>query len=143
MKIVESKVATQIVKQEQSEAGTLHFFNHIAVVEFNEGMHIDLATARKTIHDLMAYFGNSKPFGIVANRINSYSIALLETVEVKSIFPNLVAYGIVSHNEAGRMNAEIESQFCTSDNISFDNLYEGLDTVYKRVINKLSKASLN
>ncbi|WP_460219092.1 hypothetical protein [Psychroserpens sp. MEBiC05023] len=138
MTILNSNVASQIVKQEQSEAGTLHFFNHIAVVEFNEGIHADLNSGRKMIHDLMAYFGNSKPFGIVANRVNSYSIALLETTEVRSIFPNLIAYGIVSHNQAGRMNAEIESQYCASSDISFDNLYEGLDTVYKRVVKKLS-----
>ncbi len=142
MTILETNIASQIVKQETSEAGTLHFFNHIAVVEFNEGMHIDLNSARKTIHDLIAYFGNSKPFGLISNRVNSYSIALLETSEVKSIFPNLVAYGIVSHNEAGRMNAEIESNYCADKNISYTNLYEALDTVYGRVKHKLS-VSLN
>jgi hypothetical protein len=142
MTIVDSNVASQIVEQKQCEAGTLHFFNHIAVVEFNEGIHADLNSGREMIHNLMKYFGNSKPFGIVANRVNSYSIALLETKEVRSIFPNLRAYGIVSHDLAGRMNADIESQFCTSENISFNNLYEGLDTVYKRVVNK-SPISLN
>ena len=137
MTIVDSNVASQIIKQEQSNAGMLHFFNHIAVVEFNEGLHLDLNSGRKTINDLMNYFGNTKPFGLIANRVNSYSISLLETPEVKSIFPNMVAYGIVSHNEAGRMNAIIESSFCSSDNISYDNLYEALDTVYKRVQDKI------
>ena len=137
MTITNSNVAQQIVKQEQSDAGTIHFFNHIAVVEFKEGIHADLITGRHLLDAIMTYFGNSKPFGIVANRINSYSIALLETQEVRSIFPNLMAYGIVSHDAAGRMNADIESQFCTSENISFNNLYEGLDTVYKRVISKI------
>jgi hypothetical protein len=138
MTITNSNVAQQIIKQEQSEAGTIHFFNHIAVVEISEGIHADLQSGRKILDSIMSYFGNSKPFGIVANRINSYSIALLETAEVRSIFPNLVAYGIVSHDEAGRMNADIESQFCSSDNISFNNIYEGLDTVYTRVINRMS-----
>lgn len=139
MTITNSKVASQIVKQEQSEAGTLHFFNHIAVVEFNEGIHADLNVGKTMINELIKYFGNSRPFGIVANRVNSYSIALLETPEIRSIFPNLVAYGIVSHNQAGRMNADIESQYCSStSNISFGNLYEGLDTVYQRVVKKLN-----
>ncbi len=138
MTITDSNVASQIVKQEQSEAGMLHFFNHIAVVEFYEGIHVDLTSARKTIEDLMKYFGNQKPFGLVANRVNSYSISLLETAEVRSIFPNLVSYGVVSHNEAGRMNALVENSFCLSENISYDNLYEALDTVYKNVTNKLN-----
>lgn len=142
MTIVDSNMASEIVKRVTSDAGTLHFFNHIAVVEFNEGVHVDLNTARKTIHDLITYFGNSRPFGLVANRVNSYSISLLETVEIKSIFPNLVAYGVVSHNQAGRMNAEIESNFCATQNISFDNLYEGLDSVHKKVIKQI-KVSLN
>ncbi len=136
MTITNSNVASQIVKQEKSDEGVLHFFNSIAVVEFNEGMHIDLSSARKTIHDLMNYFGNTKPFGLVANRVNSYSISLLGTIEVKSLFPNLVAYGVVSHNEAGRMNALVENSFCQSENISYDNLYEALDTVYLNVKNR-------
>ena len=142
MTILDSNVASQIVKQEQSDAGMLHFFNHIAVVEFNEGLHVDLSSARQTIHDLMSYFGNSKPFGLIANRVNSYSISMLETPEVKSIFPNLVAYGVVSHNEAGRMNALVESSFCENKNITYDNIYEALDTVYKRVKDKIT-ISLN
>ena len=142
MTIVNSNVASQIVKQKHSDAGILHFFNHIAVVEFNEGLHVDLNSGRQIIHDLMNYFGNTKPFGLIANRVNSYSIALLETMEVKSIFPNMVAYGVVSHNEAGRMNAIIESNFCASKDISFDNLYEGLEAVYLRVRHQLN-LSLN
>ncbi|WP_456441604.1 hypothetical protein [Psychroserpens sp.] len=142
MTIVDSNVASQILKQEQSDAGMLHFFNHIAVVEFNEGLHIDLNSGKKTIHDLMKYFGTTKPFGLIANRVNSYSISLLETIEVKSIFPNMVAYGVVSHNEAGRMNAVIESGFCSSNNISYDNIYEAIDTVYKNVKEKIM-VSLN
>lgn len=135
MTILNSNFAHQIIKQEQSKAGVIHFFNHIAVVELNEGIHADLQSGKQILESMMNYFGNSKPFGIVANRINSYSIALLETVEVRSMFPNLVAYGIVSHNSAGRMNADIESQFCTSEDISFNNLHEGLNTVYEKVIN--------
>jgi hypothetical protein len=142
MTILDSNVASQIVKQEHSEAGILHFFNHIAVVEFYEGLHVDLNSGRQTINDLMNYFGTTKPFGLIANRVNSYSISLLETVEVKSIFPNMVAYGVVSHNEAGRMNALIESSFCENKNISYDNLYEALDKVHKSVIAKTT-LSLN
>lgn len=138
MTITNSNLASQVLKQEVSQAGTLHFFNHMAVLEINEGVHVDLNSCKKTIGDLLSYFGNARPFGLVANRVNSYSIDLMETEEVRSIFPNLVSYGIVSHNEAGRMNAEIESQYCTSRNISFDNLYEGMDVVFKRVIKHMA-----
>lgn len=142
MTILESNIALHVLKQTQSEIGNLYFFEHIAVVEFNEGTHVDLVSTRPLIYELFDYFGSSIPFGLIANRVNSYSISLLDSKDIKLIFPNLVAYGVVSHNEAGRMNAEIESQFCSLENISFDNLYECLDTVHKRVKEKIS-LSLN
>lgn len=137
MKVVNSDVSSQILKQTQSEAGTLHFFNHVAVVEFNDGIHIDLNSARKTIHDLINYFGQSRPFGLIANRVNSYSISLLDISEVKSVLPNLAAYGVVSHNKAGEMNAKIENSFCSSENICFNDLYACLDSVYQKVKNTI------
>ena len=132
MKIENSIVASRVVKQTRLNAGILHFFNNFAVVEFNEGIHIDLNTARNTINEMLKFYGQ-KPFGLIANRVNSYSIALLDINQVKSIVPNLVAYGVVSHNKAGRMNAKIESGFCKTQEISFDNLYECINTVYNRV----------
>ena len=132
MKIVNSNVATEVVKQVESKFGQLHLFNKIAVVEFNEGVHIDLKAFKNTINEINSYF-NNKPFGLVANRVNSYSISLLDLKSVHNLMPNMKAYGIVTHDEAGLMNAVIESNFCGANNISFDNLYEGLYTVYNRV----------
>jgi len=136
MTIEKSNVANHIVKQIQSEVGTLHFFEHIAVLEFNEGTHIDLISVGKTLSDILEYFGNSKPFGIIANRVNSYSISLLDIKDAKQALPNLAAYGIVSYNSASRMSAEIESSFCYWEDICFDNLYQGLEVIYKRVKSK-------
>ncbi|WP_430468025.1 hypothetical protein [Winogradskyella ouciana] len=136
MTIANSNVASQIVKQTQSDVGTVHFFDHLAVVEFNEGTHIDLKSVRQTLDDVLNHFGYSKPFGIIANRVNSYSISLLDIKDARATLPNLTAYGIVSYNSATRMNAEIESSFCEWNDICFNNLYEGLDTIHKRVIRK-------
>lgn len=133
MKIINSDVASHIIKQTKSEIGSTHFFNHIAVMEFNEGVHIDLISFGKTMKEIITYFGPTKPFGLVTNRVNSYSLDILDIDKVPPLLPNMVAYGIVSYNEAGRMNAVIESNFCKSNNICFENLYEGLDTVYNRV----------
>lgn len=142
MSIVNSDLASLILKQTKSDVGIVHFFNHIAVIEFYEGTHIDITSVSKTLNDLLSYFGNTKPFGIIANRINSYSISLLDAKDARQALPNLTAYGIVSYNHAGRMNAEIESSFCEWNDICFDNLQDGLDTIYKRVTDKTS-ISLN
>lgn len=133
MSITEYNIADKILGKKVTNFGTLYFFKHIAIIEFNEGVHIDATNTGDTIIDLVDYFGQNTPFGLLANRVNSYSIDLLDVKDVMQILPNLAAYAVVSHNEAGRMNAEIENSFCKSHNISFSNIYEGLDFVCKRV----------
>lgn len=133
MSITESNLASHIIKQTQSDIGSIHFFDHMAVIEFNEGSHIDITSARPALHSIIEFFGYTKPFGLVTNKVNSYSVSLLDIKDFRQAVPNLLAYGIVSYNNAGRMNAEIESSFCEWNDICFENLYEGLDTVYNRV----------
>ena len=142
MSITNTELASQIIKQTTSDVGIVHYLKDLAVVEFYEGSHIDLTSVRKTLNDLSDYFGHNKPFGIIANRINSYSISLLDIKDARQALPNLSAYGIVSYNNATRMNAEIESSFCEWKDFCFNTLYEGIDTVYKRVKDK-TNISLN
>ncbi len=47
---------------------------------------------------------------------------------------NMCSYGVVGHNAAGKMNAEIENSFCkAAHNINYDSLYEAVDGVYNTV----------
>ncbi|WP_299126861.1 hypothetical protein [uncultured Winogradskyella sp.] len=142
MSISNTEFGSQIIKRTILKEGSIHFFNHLAVIEFNEGVHIDLISVKSTLDELLSYFGKSKPFGIITNRINSYSASTLDIKHARQALPNLSAYGIIWHNEAGRMNAKIESSFCQRKDICFDNLYDGLHTIYRRVKARLKK-SLN
>lgn len=142
MKIDKTELATKIEKQAPTEFGVTHFLKDLAIIEFNEGTHIDLKAVKPTLKAIKKHYGSSKPFGIVANRVNSYSISLLDLKKARKKLPNLAAYGIVSYNKATRMNAEIESSFCQWKDICFDNLYEGLNTIQKRVIDQ-QKSLLN
>jgi hypothetical protein len=119
-------------KKTESKIGNIHYFNHIAVLEFNEGIHIDLNSIKPTLTDMLDYFG-SKPFGIVINRIYSYSVSILDIKDARLALPNLSAYRIIAYSHAGRMNAKIESSLCEWKNICFNNLHEGIDSVYQIV----------
>ena len=141
MSIINTDLSTQIIKQTKSEVGTVHYFNHLAVIEFNEGTHIDFTAVRKTLNDLLDYFGKTKPFGLIANRINSYSISLLDLKDARQALPNLAAYGIVSYTNATRMNAEIESSFCEWNDICFNNLHQSINSIYEKVINQSKRTS--
>lgn len=133
MKISESKFSNQILKFVENQVGNIFFFNHIAVVELNEGIHFDINNSSLIIDELVTYFGESQPFGVIANRINSYSVNLLDTPLYKEKAKNLYAYGVVGHDLAGKMNAEMENDFCVSEKVDYDNIYEAINTVYNKI----------
>ncbi|MEY8849159.1 hypothetical protein AB9K26_10095 [Psychroserpens sp. XS_ASV72] len=66
----------------------------------------------------------------------------MDLKKARQKLPNLAAYGIVSYTEATLMNAKIESSFCEWENICFDNLYEGLNSVQER-LEKCHESGLN
>ncbi|GAA3604780.1 hypothetical protein Q4Q39_09210 [Flavivirga amylovorans] len=137
MKIIESEISNHIIKTKKKELGTIFFFNHIAVIEFNEGVDIDINNSIGFFDEFKSYFGNSRPFGVIANRIYSYSVKLMDADLFRNQAKNLCAYGVVGHNPASKMNAKIENNFCLSDNIDYDNLYEAIDSVYNKVKQQL------
>ncbi|KJD34198.1 hypothetical protein PW52_13460 [Tamlana sedimentorum] len=133
MKIKDSDIRKHILKSIKNELGYMHFLNHIAVIEFNEGVHVELNNTKALFNELKTYFGIKKPFGVVANRVNSYSIKLLDIPAFRAQITNLRAYAVVGHDPAGIMNAAIESNFCLSDDIGFDNIYEAIDSVNNKI----------
>ncbi|WP_142785817.1 hypothetical protein [Changchengzhania lutea] len=134
MRIIESNLSDHILKSVDKELGSIYFFNHIAVIEFKEGVHIDISSSEDFFLELINYFGLSRPFGVITNRINAYSVKLMDIDLFKSRTKNLCAYAVIGHNSAGKMSAEIENSFCVAEQkINFDNLYEAMDAVYNTV----------
>ena len=142
MRILESDFSNQIVEFVQNKLGSIFFFNHIAVVELNEGIHFDINNASLITDELKSYFGNTRPFGVVANRVNSYSVDLLSTPLYRKKLSNLKAYGVVGHDLASKMNATLENDFCVSEKVDYDTIYDAINYVYNRVKNS-SLFSLN
>lgn len=135
MKVTESDFSNQIIKFVENKLGNIFFFNHVAVVEINEGIHFDINNAPLIIDELVSYFGEKQPYGVVANRVNSYSVELLNTPLFKERAKNLYAYGVVGHDLAGKMNAEMENDFCASEKVDYDNIYDAINKIYNKVKN--------
>jgi len=133
MKVIESTIASQVKKVIKTQIGVLYFFNDIVISEFYEGVHVSYENSIEIINSIINYFGDSKPFGFVSNMINSYSIEPLDTLKFKDEISNMASYGVVSYNEAGKMNAMIENSFCKNQNICFYDLYDAANTIYSRV----------
>lgn len=133
MKLIESDFSNQILKQVKTNLGNLFFFNHIVIIEFNETVHVDINNATETLNAIKTYFGDARSFGIISNRIYSYSIKLLDIPLFRKQFVNLKGYAVVGYTPAGKMNAQIENSYCLANNINFDNIYEAVDFVYRKV----------
>ncbi|MBP0902200.1 hypothetical protein ACFSKN_04835 [Mariniflexile gromovii] len=119
--------------------GDIYFFHNFAVIEFNEGVHIDIYNSDQIFEELDYYYGNSKPFGVIANRVNSYSVNLMDLDLFRKKLKNLCAYAVVGHNLASKMNAEIENTFYKKGKINYDSLH----AAFEAVNNKLVKLQLS
>ncbi|CAH8283126.1 hypothetical protein EV196_102100 [Mariniflexile fucanivorans] len=129
MKISASVFSNHILNSKKLNLGDIYFFHNFAVVEFNEGVHIDIYNSDQIFDELNNYYGYSKPFGVIANRVNSYSVNLLDIDLFREKSKNLCAYAVVGHNFASKMNAVIENSFCENDTINYDNLHEAIDAL--------------
>ncbi|OEK08322.1 hypothetical protein A8C32_02400 [Flavivirga aquatica] len=136
MKIIESDFSKHIQKSVEKELGNIFFLKQIAIIEFNEGVDIDINNSSVIFNELKDYYGISKPFGVIANRVNSYSVKLMDMRLFRKKLNNLSAYAVIGHNTASRMNAEIENNFCVGCKINYDNLYEAINIVYTKVKKK-------
>ncbi len=135
MKIIESDFSNQIIKSVHKDIGNIFFFNDIVIIEFNEGVHVDINNSVEVFNEIKSYFGAARPFGVIANRINSYSVKLLDANLFREKVKNLSAYGVVGYNLAGKMNAEIENNFCLSENVNYDCIREAINNVSNKVKN--------
>jgi len=132
MTVLNSKLKDHVVDSYVLDMGTLYFLEHIAIVEFNHGLHITIESSKPIFSKIEEYFNHNK-FGLIANRVNSYSIHPLDMQRTKEVYPNLGAYAVVATDKASKMSAEIENSFCRTHDISFDNLYEAVETVNQRL----------
>lgn len=132
MTVLNSKLRGHVVDSYVLDTGTLYFLEQIAIVEFNDGLHITIESSKSIFHQIETYF-NHKRFGLIANRVNSYSIHPLDMQRTREVYPNLGAYAVVATDKASKMSAEIENSFCQNYDINFDNLYEAVETVSQRL----------
>lgn len=133
MRITDSTLSSKIEKHVAHQLADIFFFDCIAVIEIKEGVHFDKNNSKPVFDVLNSHFGSSKSFGIVANRVNSYSINILDSAYYKQDLKNMKAYGVVGHDLASKMNALLENNFCETDQIDFETLYDAVEHTCERV----------
>ena len=79
----------------ENEYATVYFYGNITVVEVNEGVTISFKTGISLLLKSLTLLG-TKPFIIISNRINSYSVNPTD-YKYLEIVPSLRVLSIVYH----------------------------------------------
>ncbi len=108
--------------------GSVYLFDNYIVTEFNEGVDINFDNFNEVAEIIKTHFDN-RPFGFIANRLNSYSINLTDATKFNANFPNLKAYAIVVYNSLTQRVFEIENYFFKFNREAFKNLENAAEWV--------------
>ncbi|MEZ4874740.1 MAG: hypothetical protein R2793_04650 [Flavobacteriaceae bacterium] len=92
-----------------TEINTVYFYKNIVVVEAKEGITLSYKTAFPILVTGLKMLGR-KPWVYIANRIHSYAVNPNDYVYLEKI-PTLKGIALVTYDEIGRKNAEMESMF--------------------------------
>lgn len=90
--------------------GTIYLYQNFLLAEFNEGADITFKNFDELAFLIKTHF-EDRPFGFIANRINSYSINLNDAKVFNETFKNLKAYAIIVYSNLTERIIEIESHF--------------------------------
>lgn len=104
------------------DIGKFTIYPNIIVSEFKEGVHVDFENAAYAIQLAQIAFGTENPVIYISHRSNSYSWNPLQYREVVDLFPNFIAFAIVSQNKRRRMVALLEKLLIKKPIAVFDNM---------------------
>lgn len=138
MKVLESKLQTQLLKTEVLPFGQLHFFENVIVSEINDGVHIDANKYLDLIIKLAEFYGTEKPIGFISNRINNYSLSPIEISKVSTL-DNVSASSTITYSDSDTKIAKFEHSFCKIElKNNFSDLYLGFNWVNELVTSRIS-----
>ncbi|WP_262733373.1 hypothetical protein [Gaetbulibacter sp. NE] len=135
MRLTESQLKSKILKTYNLKNGIAHFFENFVVIETSEGVFSDFENSKDLISLIDLHFGTQKPFGIISNRVNSYSINILDSEKFKQRFPNAIAKAVVAYSNRTTDISKLESYFCHIKRKDFTCLLESEKWMRKELNN--------
>ncbi|WP_228851846.1 hypothetical protein [Aegicerativicinus sediminis] len=132
MNITASPLNSKVIAKYEVNIGTLYIFDNYVVGEYKDGLHVTFDDYEDVRDKIEKHF-DDKPFGFIANRINSYSLEITEGPKFKKAFPNLMAYAVIAYTHQTKRNVELENHFYLFNRCCFDNLLEGEEWVSEQL----------
>jgi hypothetical protein len=128
MSIVDSPCYTKLVYKKTIALGDLYFFKNFLVCEFIEGLDINFDNFGETKTEIDKHFG-TQDFGLIGNRLQSYSITLTDAPLFNDTFKNLKAYATVTYTDMASKVSEIENYFFSFNKQDFNDLEDAIQWV--------------
>jgi hypothetical protein len=115
------------------EIGDFHFFSNFIIAEFKQGANVSFEDFSE-IYELSIEFFGSDPYGFISNRVNSYSINLLDVIKHKGKGENLKANAIVTYNYNTVRVLAIEDHYFNSKRERFKSLIDAANWVKETIL---------
>ncbi|TJY34679.1 hypothetical protein [Pontimicrobium aquaticum] len=113
--------------------GDLYFYENFIISEISEGSVIGESQFMEAMNLTNDYFGVEKPYGLISNKVNSYSINLPELIPIARKFGNLRLNAVVLYSGIGYENFEIEKRLLKFKGEVFFNLDQAIDWITKEL----------
>lgn len=116
MTVENSVLKSAIQDRVQLLNGTVFFFENFFVTEMDEGSNVDFSNSQDLITAVADHFMDGRPYGMICNRINSFSINLMDAEKFNQVSNGMVAKAVVTYSENAEKALEIENHFCMFPN---------------------------
>ncbi len=121
MKTIDSIAYNHHKKHYSIQLGEIIFFDSFVIVEVNEGLNIDFKDLKEFSVLTREHFGLDN-FGLISNRINSYSIVLSDAKLFDDFFSNISVFATVSYSSIAKQVFKIENHFFNNSRKQFSSL---------------------
>ncbi|MDO6792201.1 hypothetical protein [Tamlana sp. 2_MG-2023] len=91
--------------------GNFFLCENFIISEIYEGVHFDMDKIIFAAKEIIAFYGEDAKLAYISNRTNSYSTDPQDWANITANSNQLVATAIVSYNQMGRLNANLEKHF--------------------------------
>lgn len=127
MSITETPLYQNVISHKTIKLGDLFFFENYLVAEFNEGVEINYNNFYAVRELIKEHFGNDN-FGLISNRINSYSIVITDAPLFNQC-ESLKAYATVTYSLFAERVFNVENYFFKFNKQNFNSLTDAQNWV--------------
>lgn len=115
------------------DIGTLTVFSTFLVAELKEGISISFDDGQELITIIYDHFGRSGNFGLICNRVQSFSLIPTNTNQIATLFEQNPKVAIINYTTLDQLSAKFEGTYWPFEVALFDDLSEGIAWIDRTV----------